>query len=102
MIGSDQGKKIEFTGVLDRFEDNNQAVLLIEGTKQEIIVSRTKLPIESEEGTWFYIKQNNIERFMMDRQLTKRENKKVRDLMKNIKSKHNYYYSLKRNKIKEK
>lgn len=39
-------------GVLDRIE-NNQAVILIEDFNDEFIIEVSRLPKNSEEGTWF-------------------------------------------------
>ncbi|HLR15842.1 MAG TPA: DUF3006 domain-containing protein [Bacillota bacterium] len=44
-------------GVLDRFSDNDMAVILIESINKEIHVPIHKLPQGSVEQTWFHIKE---------------------------------------------
>ncbi len=52
-------------GVLDRFSDNNIAVILIESINKEIHVPKDELPSGSQEQTWFHIKELNG-KFLID------------------------------------
>lgn len=45
-------------GILDRFE-GEQAVILVEGDKQEFTVNKTHLPLGSKPNTIFNIKKEN-------------------------------------------
>lgn len=44
-----------YYGVLDRIEDGNNAVILIEDIEQEVIMPVGNLPDGSKEGVWFSI-----------------------------------------------
>ncbi|PAV30831.1 hypothetical protein CIL05_03675 [Virgibacillus profundi] len=46
-------------GILDRFEDNEKAVVLIEEINEELIVARNTLPEGSEVDTHFTIEKRN-------------------------------------------
>lgn len=45
-----------YHGVLDRIEDGNKAVILVEEINQEILMPIGDLPIGSKEGIWFLLK----------------------------------------------
>jgi len=62
-------------GVLDRFENPEQAVILLEKEGLEITVPRSKLPPGSTEGTWFNIKRtpSEVNILSIDSQMTERE-----------------------------
>ncbi|MUK87703.1 DUF3006 family protein [Ornithinibacillus sp. L9] len=49
---------MQVQGVLDRFEDQNQAVILIEELKEELVVSKDTLPAGSEVNTYFTLEKN--------------------------------------------
>ncbi|MBM7599346.1 hypothetical protein JOC34_001714 [Virgibacillus halotolerans] len=76
-------------GILDRFTDNNKAVILIEEIKEELIVSISDLPKGSKENTHFQIEKvgagfriNSI-----DHTKTRQEAQKTSDLMKKLRAK---------------
>ncbi len=74
-------------GVLDRIEDNEQAVILIEDLGEELIVPRQDLPLGSKENTWFLIEKNNegkLERISIDYKTTIEEAKKMKRLGKKV------------------
>lgn len=50
-----EGDSFKTKGVLDRFEDNDLAVIIIEKWNEELIVPENELPNGSREDTWFNI-----------------------------------------------
>lgn len=55
-IGLGSSTKVEtFKGVLDRMEDDDQAVILIESIHKVIVVPKTSLPVGSQINMWFNI-----------------------------------------------
>ncbi len=79
-----QGEK-ELTGMLDRFEDGNQVVIIIEEAKKEVIVSKEELPAGSKEGMWFLIYETDkFEIHSIDHKRTIKENEKVNKLIKQL------------------
>lgn len=44
-------------GVLDRFTDNDLAVILIESINKELVVPKKELPQGSKVNTWFTLKE---------------------------------------------
>lgn len=53
---------------LDRITNDNQAVLLIENTQQNLLYPAFSLPTGSKPGTWFHvtIQENNITSIQID------------------------------------
>jgi len=87
-INSADGDAIH--GVLDRMEDNEQAVILIEDRGEELIVPKQDLPLGSKANTWFLIEKNNggkLGRISLDYKTTIEEAKKVKRLRKKVRNK---------------
>lgn len=76
-------------GMLDRLEDNQLAVILIEEINKEIILPIKHLPKGSEEGTWFHIKEMNgsFEIIAIDDERTKKEIQRSKDLLAKLRTK---------------
>jgi hypothetical protein len=76
-------------GVLDRIEDNDMAVILIEEISRELIIPLHKLPAGSKEGIWFHIekKKDKLEVVSIDHEATNRESAKSAALMKKLQKK---------------
>lgn len=76
-------------GVLDRFSDDNIAVILIESIDKEIHVPTDELPSGSQEQTWFHIKEHNGKFLIdaIDREKTATEAEKSTDLQAKLRSK---------------
>lgn len=76
-------------GVLDRFENNDQAVILIEDKKEELIINRRKLPAGSDINTWFHLQKNGerYEVISIDQEKTKVETDQSKKLMEALKKK---------------
>lgn len=76
-------------GVLDRFEDNDQAVILIEKEQKALVIPRKELPKGSKEGIWFHIKESNgaFKIISIDYETARREEKKSADLMEKLRAK---------------
>lgn len=76
-------------GFLDRIEDNDKAVILIEETKEELIVSIEDLPENSKENTWLKLEKNessyNIIGIAEDK--TKNEEESTSSLLNQLKKK---------------
>ncbi|WP_197046625.1 DUF3006 domain-containing protein [Oceanobacillus salinisoli] len=75
-------------GVLDRFEGNN-AVILIEELKEEMVVPREKLPEGSMVNTYFNLekKDDKFEIVSIDEHATMSDSQKSSDLMAKLRSK---------------
>ncbi|HLS34621.1 MAG TPA: DUF3006 domain-containing protein [Bacillota bacterium] len=75
-------------GVLDRIEDN-QAVILIEEIGEQFTLPQEELPSNSEEGTWFSIKQEHgkFTIIEIDEPLTKEKQAQSADLMSQLRAK---------------
>ncbi|HLS60658.1 MAG TPA: DUF3006 domain-containing protein [Virgibacillus sp.] len=76
-------------GVLDRFEDLNQAVILIEDIQIAIVVPVNELPKGSKENTYFWIEERNGKYKVksIDYKKTKREAERSEELMKKLQAK---------------
>lgn len=70
-------------GILDRFEDNNKAVILLEETNEELIISIDDLPQGSEENTWFNLEKKNDDYrvISINKDKSNKEATKTSDLM---------------------
>ncbi|MBU5468330.1 DUF3006 domain-containing protein [Virgibacillus sp. MSJ-26] len=74
-------------GVLDRLEEN-KAVILIEESKQEIVINKNQLPANSVTGTWFTIeKQEGRYHFTIDQAKTEQKKQTSSDLMAKLRTK---------------
>lgn len=76
-------------GILDRFEENNKAVILIEEIDEELIVPVEKLPKGSVVNTYFSIekKDGEYQIVSIDNTTTKEEAQKTSDLMAKLRAK---------------
>jgi hypothetical protein len=76
-------------GYLDRIEDNQYAVILVEEMKKEFIIPKEDLPSGSKENSYFEITIENekITSIELDEQTTLTEQEKVDDMMKRVRSK---------------
>jgi len=76
-------------GVLDRIEDNDMAVILIEEINKELIIPLHELPCSSKESTWFNIEKKGdaFEVISIDSKTTSQEAEKSTDLMKKLQEK---------------
>lgn len=76
-------------GVLDRIEDNNMAVILIEQINEELIIPLHELPKGSKESTWFNIekKGDTFKVISINSKTTAQEADNSADLMKKLRLK---------------
>lgn len=76
-------------GVLDRFEDNNLAVILIEEINKELNIPANNLPSNSKEGTWFLIEERQGEYHIVsiDAEKTRNQAQKSADLLERLRAK---------------
>lgn len=76
-------------GILDRIEDGDQAVILIEEVQKALIIPLKDLPKGSKENTFFHVKEFKGEYRIMsiDHEATKRKAKKAEDLMEKLRKK---------------
>jgi len=76
-------------GVLDRIEDNDMAVILIEEINKVLIIPLHELPSGSKENTWFHIekKGETFEVISIDSKTTDQEADKSADVMKKLREK---------------
>lgn len=70
-------------GVLDRIEDQDLAVILIEEKKKEIILPLDRLPPNSKEGTWFRMSKEDgtYKVLAIDEEKTKQQEIRSADLL---------------------
>ncbi len=80
---ADPGTGRTVSGVLDRVEDNGQAVILIGELEKELVMPNKKLPPGSHENSWFQIKmlQGKFEVTSVDAEKTRREKEKSKILL---------------------
>lgn len=73
---------------LDRFIDNNRALLLIEELKRELLIDESQLPAESVVGTWFLVEMQNelITKIIIDSSKTKSMEQEIGNRMERLKS----------------
>ncbi|MGP4105809.1 DUF3006 domain-containing protein [Virgibacillus sp. L01] len=76
-------------GILDRFEDTNKAVILMEETKEEVVIPAELLPEGSSENTYFNMEKINDEYQIVsiDEATTQKEAEKSSDLMAKLRAK---------------
>lgn len=76
-------------GILDRFEDNNNAIILIEELDEEIIIPVGELPEGSKVNTFFKMEKQcgRLQIVSIDDTTTKHEGQKTSDLMAKLRAK---------------
>jgi hypothetical protein len=76
-------------GYLDRIEDNQFAVILVEEIKKEFVIPVEDLPEGSKKNSYFEmsIENDKISSIKLDEQTTQTEQEKVDDLMTKLRSK---------------
>ncbi|MFD2044775.1 DUF3006 domain-containing protein [Ornithinibacillus salinisoli] len=77
-------------GVIDRFEDNNKVVILIEEINEELIVDKSTLPQGSEIDTYLNLKKQangEITVISIDKKATKKAAQTTSNLMAKLKAK---------------
>lgn len=69
-------------GVIDRFTDNDQAVILIESIGKELVISRNKLPHGVKAQDWVILKEidETYEVVRIDYETTKAQRHKAKQL----------------------
>lgn len=70
-------------GFLDRIEDNQLAVILMEEINKEIIIPVEELPEGSKENTWLHMEKSNgsYQAVAIDKEKTTKEAQKSKDLL---------------------
>jgi len=78
-----------YSAYLDRFTDNDKALLLVEELRKEFHVDISALPLSSKVGTWFSvdIQGDEITSFQIDEGKTLEIKKVIDDRMQRLKSK---------------
>ncbi|MDC3414999.1 DUF3006 domain-containing protein [Aquibacillus sp. 3ASR75-11] len=86
-------------GILDRIEDGEKAVILIEEWNKEVIIPKEQLPCGSQLHSWFDLemKEDHIISITLNQQTTEREQRKTNRLRNKIKSKKQLGSKYKRN-----
>ncbi|WP_077622701.1 DUF3006 domain-containing protein [Sediminibacillus massiliensis] len=76
-------------GVLDRIEDEQHAVILIEKENKEIVVPVEKLPSGSKEDSWFEIEMDgkHVTSIKLDQEKTASRQGAADNLLKELRSK---------------
>lgn len=76
-------------GILDRIEDGDQAVILIEEIQKALIVPLNELPTGSKVNTFFHVQERggNYKITSIDSESTRREAKKSEDLIEKLRRK---------------
>lgn len=76
-------------GILDRIEDGDQAVILVEEIQKALIIPLSELPKGSKEGTYFNLNEKGGQFYILsiDDETTKKEAQKSMDLMEKLRSK---------------
>lgn len=76
-------------GILDRIEDGDQAVILVEEIQKALIIPLKDLPAGSKVNTFFHIKESNgdYQVTSIDDEATRREAQKSEDLMAKLRAK---------------
>lgn len=75
-------------GVIDRFTDSNQAVILIESIGVELVIAHDKLPCGAKAQDWVILKEidDNFEVVRIDYEKTKAQQKKAEQLQARLRS----------------
>jgi len=76
-------------GYLDRIEDNDLAVILIEEINEEIIIPLDELPEGSTENTWLQLEKtdDSFQVIAIDDEKTEQETETSQDLMAKLRAK---------------
>jgi len=76
-------------GFLDRVEDGEQAVILIDDIQKALVIPIVELPKGSKEGTYFNIeeKSGQFRVLSIDKRATEREEKKSAMMMEKLRAK---------------
>ncbi|MHA6260185.1 DUF3006 domain-containing protein [Sporosarcina sp. CAU 1771] len=77
-----------YSGYLDRFTDDNNALILIDALQKQFHVSRSLLPAGSSAGTWFVIGMNEdkIISLQIDAEKSSSVKQDIDDRMKRLKA----------------
>ena len=77
-----------YRAYLDRFTDNEKAVLLVDKLQQEFYISISSLPSGSSPGTWFLVTIENggISNIRFDNEKTAEMKQEVAERMQRLKS----------------
>ena len=78
-----------YTAYLDRFTDNEQAILLVDKLQREFHIAISTLPSGSTPGTWFLvtIENDEITHVQVDEEKTVEVKQEVEERMQRLKSK---------------
>ena len=78
-------------GVLDRFEDQGKAVILIEERQKELVVPDSDLPKGSQKNTWFTIEEQEGSFYIVaiDHEMTRKKAADTEALLNKLRSKQN-------------
>ena len=78
-----------YTAYLDRFTDNEQAILLVDKLQREFHIGIATLPSGSTAGTWFLvtIENDEITHVQIDEEKTAEMKQEVEERMQRLKSK---------------
>lgn len=78
-----------YSAYLDRFTDNEKAVLLVDKLQQEFYISISSLPSGSTPGSWFLVTVENggISNIRFDNEKTAEMKQEVAERMQRLKSK---------------
>lgn len=76
-------------GILDRIEDGDQAVILIEEIQKALVIPMCELPKGSKEGTYFNVEEKGGQYHVLsiNKEATEKEAQKSIDLMEKLRSK---------------
>jgi hypothetical protein len=76
-------------GYLDRIEDNQFAIILVEEINKEFVIPKSKLPVGSSEKSYFdlTIEKDQITSLKLNEETTITEQQKVDELMSKLRSK---------------
>ncbi|WP_172372041.1 DUF3006 domain-containing protein [Sporosarcina jiandibaonis] len=78
-----------YSAYLDRFTDNNQALILVESLQKEFHVPTSSLPAGSSEGSWLLveIQGNAVISLQLDEKKTSDMKRDIQKQMQRLKSK---------------
>lgn len=77
-----------YSGFLDRFTDNHQAVILVDSLQKQFHVSRSSLPLGSTAGTWLLvdIQDNEIVSMKIDAEKSQSMKREIDDRLQRLKA----------------
>lgn len=75
-------------GVIDRMTDQNKAVILIESTKEELVISQDELPQGAQAQDWVILKREaeTYKVIAIDEQQTKQQAEKIQSLQEKLRA----------------